>query len=182
MLCYLCSEPHSSFHYLWNCSRTFTPWYIMHRSSYLPNAPFTSTVLCWCCSVVNLCPTLWDPKDCSLPGSCVHGFSRQEYCSELPFPSPGGLPDQGIEPTSLALADRFLTTEPPGKPPTVLGPHQTLCNPLSLSFPVAELLAFFSRVCIQQMFCEPSLPFIPCPPLSSLHWLLKLPTANKCTH
>ena len=43
-------------------------------------------------------------------------FSRQEYWSELPFPSPGDLPDPGIEPGSPGLhADSFLS-EPPGKP------------------------------------------------------------------
>ena len=45
-------------------------------------------------------------------------FSRQEYWSELQFPSPGNLPDPGIEPTtpvSPPLADGFLTTAPPGK-------------------------------------------------------------------
>ena len=36
------------------------------------------------------------------------GFSRQEYWSRLPFPSPGDLPDPGIEPESLALAGRIL--------------------------------------------------------------------------
>ena len=41
------------------------------------------------------------------------GFPRQEYWSGLPFPSPGDLPDPGIEPVSLALAGRFFTTEPP---------------------------------------------------------------------
>ena len=49
------------------------------------------------------CPTLCDSM----------GFSRQEYWSGLPFPSPGDLPDLGIEPTSLmfpVLARRFLTT------------------------------------------------------------------------
>ena len=47
------------------------------------------------------------------------GFSRQEYWNRLLFPSPGDLPDPGIEPVSLgspALADGFFTTEPPGKP------------------------------------------------------------------
>ena len=44
------------------------------------------------------------------------GFPRQEYWSGLPFPSPGDLPRPGIEPTSPALAVRFFTTEPPGKP------------------------------------------------------------------
>ena len=44
------------------------------------------------------------------------GFFRQEYRSELPFPSPGDLPDPGIEPVSPALADRFFTTALPAKP------------------------------------------------------------------
>ena len=44
------------------------------------------------------------------------GFPRQEYWSGLPFPSPGDLPDPGIEPTSPAVAGKFFTTEPPGKP------------------------------------------------------------------
>ena len=43
-------------------------------------------------------------------------FSRQEYWSGLPFPHPGDLPDPEIELASLALAGRFSTTEPPGKP------------------------------------------------------------------
>ena len=44
------------------------------------------------------------------------GFSRQEYWSGLPFPSPGDLPDPGIEPRSPALQTDTLTSEPPGKP------------------------------------------------------------------
>ena len=47
------------------------------------------------------------------------GFSRQEYWSRLPFPTPGDLPDPGIEPTfpvSPAPAGRFFTIAPPGKP------------------------------------------------------------------
>ena len=43
-------------------------------------------------------------------------FSRQEYWSGLPFPSPEDLLDPGIEPASPALAGRFFTTEPPEKP------------------------------------------------------------------
>ena len=55
--------------------------------------------------------------NCSPPGSSVHGiFPRQEYWSGLPFPSPGGLPDPGIEPRSPALAGGFFTGKPPGKP------------------------------------------------------------------
>ena len=44
------------------------------------------------------------------------GFPRQEYWSGLPFPSPGDLPDPGLEPASPALAGVFFTAEPPGKP------------------------------------------------------------------
>ena len=44
------------------------------------------------------------------------GFSRQEYWSGYPLPSPGGLPDPGIEPRSPALQVESLLSEPPGKP------------------------------------------------------------------
>ena len=56
------------------------------------------------------------------PGTVAHqappsmGFSRQEYWSGLPFPSPGDLPDPGIEPRSPTLQADALTSEPPGKP------------------------------------------------------------------
>ena len=43
------------------------------------------------------------------------GFSREEYWSGLPFPSPGDFPDPGIEPGSLALQADSLPTELPGK-------------------------------------------------------------------
>ena len=44
------------------------------------------------------------------------GFPRQEYCSELPFYSPGDLPNPGIKPESSALAGGFFTTKSSGKP------------------------------------------------------------------
>ena len=44
------------------------------------------------------------------------GFPRQEFWSELPFPSPGDLPDPGIKPVSPALAGELFTAEPLGKP------------------------------------------------------------------
>ena len=50
------------------------------------------------------------------------GFSRQEYWSGLPFPSPGDLPNPGIEPGSPALQADALSSEPPGKPQTLKGP------------------------------------------------------------
>ena len=49
------------------------------------------------------------------------GFSRQQYQSGLPFPSPGDLPNPGIEPGSPALQTDALPSEPPGKPPKHCG-------------------------------------------------------------
>ena len=46
------------------------------------------------------------------------GFSREEYWSGLPVPSPGDFPDPGIEPGSLTLQADSLTSDPPGKPLT----------------------------------------------------------------
>ena len=54
----------------------------------------------WVCA--QLCQTLCDPMDCSPPGSSVMRFPRQKYWSELPFPTPGDLPDPGIKPVSPA--------------------------------------------------------------------------------
>ena len=67
--------------------------------------------------VMQLCLTLRKPMDCSLPGSYVHGFSRQEYWSGWPFPSPGNLPNPGIEPGSPTLQADSSLSEPPGNPP-----------------------------------------------------------------
>ena len=56
---------------------------------------------------------LFSPMDCSPPDCLSVGFSRQEYWSGYPFPSPGDLPDSGIEPTSLCLlhlSGRFFTS------------------------------------------------------------------------
>ena len=53
-------------------------------------------------------------KVCQAP--LFMGSSRQEYWSGLPFPSPGDLPDPGIEPGSPALQTESLPSEPLGKP------------------------------------------------------------------
>ena len=50
------------------------------------------------CSVTQSCLTLCNPMDYCPLGSFVHEFSRQEYCSGLPFPSPGNLLHPGTEP------------------------------------------------------------------------------------
>ena len=66
--------------------------------------------------VAHLCPTLCNPMDCMAPLSME--FSRQEYWSGLPFPSPEDLPDPGIEPRSPTLQADSLQSEPPWKPYT----------------------------------------------------------------
>ena len=62
-------------------------------------------------SGVRLFVTLWTVAYWAPPSV---GFSRQEYWSELPFPSPGDLPDPGIKPRPALLADS-LPSEPLGK-------------------------------------------------------------------
>ena len=71
-----------------------------------------------CCTVLNLChaqlfATPWTVAH-QAPLSCLG--PRQEYWSKLPFPPPGDLPNSEIKPTSPALAGRFFTAEPSGKP------------------------------------------------------------------
>ena len=72
------------------------------------------------------------------------GFSRQEYWSGLPFPSPEDLPDPGIEPKSPTLQEDSLPSEPPGTPSRVyvaaaaaksLQSCPTLCDPIDGSPP-----------------------------------------------
>ena len=68
------------------------------------------------CLVAKSCLTLVAPSPVASQAPLSMGFPRQEYWSRLPFPSPGDLPDPGIEPISPTLAGGFFTTEPPGKP------------------------------------------------------------------
>ena len=65
------------------------------------------------------CLTLCKSMDCSLPGSSVYGVFQARILEQFPYPTPGDLPNPGIEPASLvspALAGRFFTTAPPRKP------------------------------------------------------------------
>ena len=63
-----------------------------------------------------LSDSLWLHMTVARQAPLSMGFPRQEYWSGLPFPSPGDLPDPGIESESPASADGFFATEPPGKP------------------------------------------------------------------
>ena len=58
-----------------------------------------------CFSCVQFFLTMWTV---AYQAPLSMGFSRQEYWSGLPFPTPGDLPELGMEPVSPALAGRFL--------------------------------------------------------------------------
>ena len=63
------------------------------------------------------------PWTVAYQGPLSMGFSRQEYWSELPFPSPGDLPNPEIKPRSPTLQADALPSEPPGKPPITNNVH-----------------------------------------------------------
>ena len=69
--------------------------------------------------VTKSCLSLATPCTIACQAPLSMGFSRQEYWSGLPFPSPGDLPDPGIEPRSPTLQANSLLTELWGKPYTL---------------------------------------------------------------
>ena len=75
--------------------------------------PLTSGV-CMHAESLQLCLTFCNPMDHNPLGSSIHGI-LQAYWSGLPCPSPGDLPDPGVEPGSPALQADALSSEPPGK-------------------------------------------------------------------
>ena len=83
-------------------------------------------------SHVRLFATPWTVAYQALPSM---GFSRQEYWSGLPFPSPGDIPNPGIEPGSPALQTDALPSEPPGKPENTEVGSQSLLQGI---FPTQE--------------------------------------------
>ena len=72
--------------------------------------------VCVCVLVARSCPTLCNPMDCVAHQAPLSiEFSRQEYWSGLPFPSPGDLPEPVIRPGSPTLLADSLPSEPPEK-------------------------------------------------------------------
>ena len=69
----------------------------------------------WKCQALSHVQLLATPWTIAHQALLSMEFSRQEYQSGQPFPSPGDLPDQGIEPMSSALQADSLLSEPPGK-------------------------------------------------------------------
>ena len=68
------------------------------------------------CSVAKLCPTLCNPMDLAHEAPLSMEFSRQEYWSGLPFPTPRGSSWPRVWTHVSCVAGRFFTYEPPGKP------------------------------------------------------------------
>ena len=66
--------------------------------------------------VAQSCPTLCDPMDCSPPGSSILGIVQARILECIVFPSPGDLPDLGIELRSPTLQADSLLSEPPWNP------------------------------------------------------------------
>ena len=77
----------------------------------------TKSIEAVCVLFAQSCPTLCDPPwTLARQAPLSLGFSRPEYWSGLPVPSPGDLSDPGIEPGSSTVQADSLPSEPPGKP------------------------------------------------------------------
>ena len=104
--------------WLWPCNESLLPW----ESPCEGHAPKSKRVHACMLSPFSRVWLLVTPWIVAHQAPLSMGFFKQEYWSGLSFPTPGNLPDPGIEPVSLmspALAGRFFTTEPPGKPNVV---------------------------------------------------------------
>ena len=66
--------------------------------------------------VAQLCPTLCEPMDCSLPGFSIHGIFQARILEWVAVSFSRGFPNPGIELRSPALQPDTLPAEPPGKP------------------------------------------------------------------
>ena len=81
------------------CAEVFCCFFCLFVFSIVPLVYF-----CFCCYYLWLCVShsvmsdFCNPMDCSPPGSSVHRILQTTILSGLPFPTPGDLPDPGIEP------------------------------------------------------------------------------------
>ena len=124
----------SHFSHVWLCANRIdgsppgspVPGILQART--LEWVPFPSPMHAWMLSrfsSVQLCETLWTAAH---QAPLSPGFSRQESWSGLLFPSPGDLPDPGMEPRLPSLQADSLPSEPPGKPWVSSVVMQTHCT------------------------------------------------------
>ena len=111
-----------------SCVLALEPWlqFALLTRAY-PSVLFACMRVC----ILSCVPLFGTPWTVAHQAPLFMGFTRQEYWSGVPFPPPGDLPSPGTELASSALADRFFTTEPLGKPFFL----QTLCYPHPLPPP-----------------------------------------------
>ena len=110
-------ETHSSIHaWLLLCMEACSHLCVILSFQVPATGPFWSSESESESEVTQSCPTLCDPWTVAHQAPPSMGFSRQEYWSGLPFPSPEDLPNPGIEPRSPTLQADALTSAPPGKP------------------------------------------------------------------
>ena len=93
--------------------------------------------------VTKSCLTLVTPRTVACRARLSKGFSRKEYWSGLPFPSPGNLPNRGIEPKSPALQADSLLTELQGTPSVV---YRYMLIPI-LQFILPPLPLWYPYIC-----------------------------------
>ena len=131
----------------------------MHIYIYIHIYIYTHT---YCAESLQLCLTLHDPMDYSLPGSSVCGFSRREYWSGSLCPPPGGLSDPGVEPHLFCFLHwqaGSLPLAPPGMPVDLLVVFESLssvrlCDPVDCSLPgftFLHCLLEFAQIHVQYM-------------------------------
>ena len=132
---------------------SFLPLHQKHPMS--PASPIEEVCVCVCVSH-SVASDSFQPRTVAHQAPLSVEFSRQEYWSGLPFPSPGDLPDPGIEPmypVSPPLVGRFFTTEPRGKPHSSPAPHKHTtdhlfpppgikCPPFPLRTPLSSTFSF----------------------------------------
>ena len=95
----------------------------------------------FCCLVAQLCLTIFAaPWTIACQAPLCMGFPRQEYWSGLPFPSPGDLPDPGIESRSPTLLEDSLLSESLGKPGVLV--------PEFMKFPLkkVQIMSFYPLI------------------------------------
>ena len=117
---YLVPWKKSTFRFQFSCAPGFGVFISQSRINYqLFNQLYIEHILCLKWSEVKSLSRVWlfaTPWTIAHQAPLSMGFSRQEYWNGLPFPSPGNLPNPGIEPRSPTLQADALTSELPGKP------------------------------------------------------------------
>ena len=103
------------FHIPEGCLQVTHDIYLYAKEFSLFVVDFTVSFCAKWSEVARSCLTLCDPIDCSLPGPSICGIFQARVLTGLSFPSPGDLPNPGIEHRSPTLYTDALPSEPPGK-------------------------------------------------------------------